>query len=103
MNETERPEPIYQVFQIGNNVYKKDERTLIMGILNATPDSFSDGGLYNDSDKAISQITKMVEDGADIIDIGGQSTKPGAKTITTDEEISRVIPILERIQKNQLI
>ncbi len=70
-------------------------RTLIMGILNVTPDSFSDGGCYLDVDYAIAHAQKMVEDGADIIDIGGESSRPGALSVSTDEELNRVLPVIE--------
>lgn len=70
---------------------------LIMGILNVTPDSFSDGGKYNDSDKAIKQAQLLKIAGADIIDIGGESTRPGAQSITAEDELDRVIPIISEI------
>src|SRR5690625_763971 len=69
-----------------------------MGILNVTPDSFSDGGNYNDIDKAVKQAEKMVADGDDIIDIGGESTRPGYTPVTIEEEIERVAPIIEKIK-----
>lgn len=75
------------------------ERTLIMGILNVTPDSFSDGGKYNNLDAAMKQAEKLIADGADIIDIGGESTRPGHTQIAVEEEISRVVPIVEKISK----
>ena len=65
----------------------------IMGILNLTPDSFSDGGKYNTTEKAINHYKKMIQDGADIIDIGGESTRPFSQKITVEEEICRVIPV----------
>ncbi|PCJ50926.1 MAG: dihydropteroate synthase [Gammaproteobacteria bacterium] len=68
-----------------------------MGILNVTQDSFSDGGLFVDSDKAKQQAKLMVEEGASIIDVGGESTRPGAKPISADEELARVIPVIEYI------
>ncbi|NPA52928.1 MAG: dihydropteroate synthase [Aquificae bacterium] len=75
-------------------------RTAIMGILNVTPDSFSDGGnFYKDVDRAVSRASKMLEEGADIIDIGGESTRPGAKQITQEEELQRVIPVIKAIRK----
>ncbi len=70
-----------------------------MGILNVTPDSFSDGGLYHQMDKALKQAEKMILEGVDIIDIGGESTRPNAKTIPVDEELNRVIPIIEKIRQ----
>jgi dihydropteroate synthase len=70
------------------------ERTLIMGILNVTPDSFSDGGRFKSVSEAVEEGLKMVEGGADIIDIGGESTRPGSDAVSTDEELRRVIPVV---------
>ncbi len=70
-----------------------------MGILNITPDSFSDGGLYKDKNHAVHHAEKMVQEGADIIDIGGESTRPGASEITEDEELKRVIPVIKELKK----
>ena len=72
---------------------------LIMGILNATPDSFSDGGRFNTTKKATNHALKMIDDGADIIDIGGESTRPGSKQIFLNEEINRTIPIIKSLRK----
>jgi len=71
----------------------------IMGILNLTPDSFYDGGLYNNTDRALAQTEKMLLEGATFIDIGGASSKPGAVEISTDEELARVLPVIEEIHK----
>ncbi|MFB1051037.1 dihydropteroate synthase [Paraliobacillus sp. JSM ZJ581] len=76
-----------------------NQKTIIMGILNVTPDSFSDGGEYNRLDKAVEQAKKMVSDGADIIDIGGESTRPGHTPISVKEEIARVVPVIEAIRE----
>ena len=84
----------------GNKEIILGERTLVMGILNVTPDSFSDGGRYNNLDSAMKQAEKLISEGADIIDIGGESTRPGHTQITSEEEISRVVPIIEKISKN---
>lgn len=73
------------------------QRPLIMGILNVTPDSFSDGGRHNELDRACETALRMEADGADIIDIGGESTRPGAALVSADEEIGRIIPVLERL------
>lgn len=70
---------------------------LLMGILNATPDSFSDGGKYRTIDLAVEHGLRLVEEGADIVDIGGESTRPGAEPVTLDEELQRVIPVIERL------
>lgn len=75
------------------------EKTLIMGILNATPDSFSDGGRYHSLDEAVRHAVQMEKDGADIIDIGGESTRPDHQPISADEEMERVIPIIEAIKE----
>lgn len=74
-------------------------KTVIMGVLNVTPDSFSDGGLYFSLGKAVMRAEEMVEEGADIIDVGGESTRPGSESISSDEEIKRVIPIIKKIRK----
>jgi len=76
-----------------------EKKTLIMGILNATPDSFSDGGRYNTVEVAVAKAKQLVADGADIIDVGGESTRPGAEFVPVDEELSRVIPVIEAISK----
>ncbi len=73
------------------------QRTHIMGILNVTPDSFSDGGRYLDTGKAVEQALQMQHDGADIIDIGGESTRPGSEPVSGNEELARVIPIIEKL------
>jgi len=81
-------------------IKNSSEQNFIMGILNSTPDSFSDGGKYFDLDIALRHIDNMVSDGADIIDIGGESTRPNAKPINVKEELSRVIPIIDNFQTN---
>ena len=73
-----------------------------MGILNVTPDSFSDGGRYLDIEHAVLHAKKMIEDGADFIDIGGESTRPGSETVGIDEEIRRVIPVIESLVQNKI-
>ena len=70
-----------------------------MGIVNVTPDSFSGDGLGDDVDAAVRQALQMVEDGADIIDVGGESTRPGFAEVTADEEMRRVIPVIERLAR----
>ncbi|ARK28473.1 dihydropteroate synthase [Halalkalibacter krulwichiae] len=74
-----------------------NKRTLIMGILNITPDSFSDGGKFNELEVAVARAKQMVEDGADIIDIGGESTRPGFTPVVAEEEIRRVVPVIEAV------
>ena len=72
-------------------------KPLIMGIVNVTPDSFSDGGNFFDTDKAVNYALSLLDEGADIIDVGGESTRPGAKPVGIEEEINRVIPVIEKI------
>jgi dihydropteroate synthase len=72
-------------------------RTLVMGIINVTPDSFADGGLRFDAARAIADGLQMVEDGADLLDVGGESTRPGAAALPADEELRRVLPVVERL------
>ena len=74
-----------------------------MGILNVTPDSFSDGGQYLDFDEALNRAEKMIEEGADIIDIGGESTRPGSDPVSEDEELKRILPIIKALQKHSNI
>ena len=78
-------------------------RPLVMGILNITPDSFSDGGQYLDFNAALKRAEKMIEEGADIIDIGGESTRPGSDTVSADEELKRITPIIKTLKKNSNI
>jgi dihydropteroate synthase len=73
------------------------ERTLVMGILNITPDSFADGGLRLDQVRAVEDGLRMLEDGADIVDVGGESTRPGAEPVPLEEELRRVLPVIERL------
>lgn len=83
---------------LGRHVLDLD-RPLVMGVLNVTPDSFSDGGDFFSRDGALAQALAMVDDGADIIDVGGESTRPGASEVTADEEIDRVVPVIEALAK----
>jgi dihydropteroate synthase len=75
------------------------KRPLVMGILNITPDSFSDGGMYLDFNTALKRADQMIEEGVDIIDIGGESTRPGSDPVSSDEELKRIVPIIEAIKK----
>ena len=83
---------------IANKDFK--DHTYIMGILNVTPDSFSDGGKFSDLDSALKRTEEMIRQGADVIDIGGESTRPGYTHISTNEEIQRVCPVIEKIKEN---
>lgn len=85
--------------RIGNKEFDTITKTSIMGILNVTPDSFSDGGQFNEKDQALFQVEKMINEGADIIDIGGESTRPGFAPVSEQEEIQRTIPIIELIHE----
>ena len=71
--------------------------TLLMGIVNVTPDSFSDGGRFLSAEAAVEQGLKLVEEGADILDIGGESTRPGAETVSAEEESRRILPVIEAL------
>lgn len=84
---------------IGNKVFALGKETYVMGILNVTPDSFSDGGRFNSIEKAIEQAKIMVQEGATIIDIGGESTRPNHRVINEEDEIKRVIPIIKALKK----
>ncbi|WP_027624073.1 dihydropteroate synthase [Clostridium lundense] len=84
--------------RIGNKEFKIGERTYIMGILNVTPDSFSDGGKFNNLEKAVQHAKEMIDEGVDIIDIGGESTRPNHIPVSEEEEINRVIPIIKELR-----
>ena len=86
-----------RILRLGSREYDLSERTLIMGVVNVTPDSFSDGGRFYDSHAAVEHALRLVEEGADILDIGGESTRPGSEFISLDEELRRVMPVLEEV------
>uniref|UniRef100_UPI004057CA1A dihydropteroate synthase n=1 Tax=Agathobacter sp. TaxID=2021311 RepID=UPI004057CA1A len=85
--------------KISNRNFDTKENTYIMGILNVTPDSFSDGGRYNRMDAALKRVEEMIAEGMDILDIGGESTRPGYTKISDEEEIERVIPVVEAVKQ----
>jgi dihydropteroate synthase len=85
-------------YRFGKKMYDLSSRTHVMGVLNITPDSFSDGGKFMNVDSAASHAIRMQEEGADFIDIGGQSTRPGAVEVTAEEEIARVIPVIKALE-----
>ena len=85
-------------FRAKNNIFELDKTPIIMGILNVTPDSFSDGGNFIDEDKALFHCEKMIQEGADIIDIGGESSRPGSNRISAQEELDRIGSIVEKIK-----
>ena len=85
--------------KIGNRFFDTQNHTYIMGILNITPDSFSDGGKWNHLDEALRHTEAMIADGADIIDIGGEATRPGHTPVSAEEEAQRVLPVIEAVRK----
>ena len=86
------------IYKCGNRTLEMGKKTLIMGILNLTPDSFSDGGRYNDKDAAVDRCAVMIKEGADCIDLGAEATGPNSVPITSEEEIERLLPSLEAIR-----
>ncbi len=91
---TQRPPAL----QLGPRRFEFGARTFIMGVLNVTPDSFSDGGKFHGRDAAVAHARAMVDEGADLLDVGGESTRPGAAPVTADEELSRVLPVIEALR-----
>ncbi len=89
--------------KIRNHSFELGGRTLIMGVLNVTPDSFSGDGVYDDAEKAVTRAAGMIQDGADLIDIGGESTRPGADPVSAEEELSRVLPPLKRLLEENIL
>ena len=88
-----------RTYDLGSTNLTLGDTTLIMGILNVTPDSFSDGGQYTLIERAVEHALQMMEDGADLIDIGGESTRPGHDPVSTEQELERVIPIIEALHR----
>lgn len=95
--ELELPVRLLEPTRIGGREWVWGERTYVMGVLNVTPDSFSDGGKYVDVDAAVARALEMEDEGADLIDIGGESTRPGAAPVGAEEELRRVIPVIEAL------
>jgi dihydropteroate synthase len=87
-----------RILKLGRFQLDLSKRTYVMGVLNVTPDSFSDGGVFLNTDAAVRRAHKMQEEGADIIDIGGESTRPGSLSVTVEEELARVIPVIKRLK-----
>ena len=85
-------------FEAGGVTLDFQKETIVMGILNVTPDSFSDGGKFNEIEAAVARAKQMVADGAKIIDVGGESTRPGYTRISDEEEIARVVPVIKAIR-----
>ena len=86
--------------KIGNREFQTKGHTYVMGILNVTPDSFSDGGKWNDRDRALKHVEEMIAEGMDIVDIGGESTRQGYTLLSDEEEIARVVPMIEAVKAN---
>ncbi|WP_053373335.1 dihydropteroate synthase [Paenibacillus sp. FJAT-27812] len=96
----QQPHFYKRTYELGSGVnLTLGSRTLIMGILNATPDSFSDGGRYTNVDAAVAHAKAMVQDGADILDIGGESTRPGFEPVELEEEIRRIVPVIQAVRE----
>lgn len=85
--------------KIGAKEFDTENKTYVMGILNVTPDSFSDGGRFRQLDKALFHVEEMLSEGMDLVDVGGESTRPGYKLLSREEEIDRVVPVIEAIKK----
>lgn len=99
MGQTITAKNINHLISCGPYTLDLSKKTYVMGILNATPDSFSDGGRYNTIQRAVEHAKQMVEDGADIIDIGGESTRPGGEKVGAEEELRRVVPVIEGVSR----
>ena len=89
-----------EFMKIGTREFDLRNKTYVMGILNLTPDSFSDGGIWNSVDAALKHAEQMIQEGADLIDAGGESTRPGYEQISEEEEIERTVPVIEKLRKN---
>jgi dihydropteroate synthase len=94
-----QPIQYQRTYDFGSTTLTLGESTLIMGILNVTPDSFSDGGQYTLIDQAVEHALQMMQDGADLIDIGGESTRPGHDPVSAEQELERIIPIIEALHR----
>ncbi|WP_008309859.1 dihydropteroate synthase [Leptolyngbya sp. PCC 6406] len=92
--------PVFYPWTLRDRTFHWGQRTYVMGILNVTPDSFSDGGQFYRLDQGLAQAQALVEGGVDLVDIGGQSTRPGAETIPTEAELRRVVPLVEAIRRS---
>ena len=104
ISEKEVPDAIADSFPLRTSRRKMvlGERTLIMGIINVTPDSFSDGGRFDSPERAVEEGIRMAEEGADILDIGGESTRPGSDPVPAEEERRRVIPVIRALAKGSI-
>ena len=88
-----------RVWRCRDRVFGLGAQTLVMGIVNVTPDSFSDGGMFEDADAAVRHGLRLLEEGADLLDVGGESTRPGSEPVGSEEEASRVVPVLEGLRR----
>jgi dihydropteroate synthase len=87
-----------RIWRCRDHTLQLGARTLVMGIVNVTPDSFSDGGMFQDAQDAVAHAAQLADEGADLLDIGGESTRPGSDPVSVDEELSRVLPVIEGIR-----
>src|ERR1700719_2825479 len=87
-----------RIWKIGDQVVDLSKRGMVMGVLNVTPDSFSDGNEFLECDVAVERGIQMESEGADIIDVGGESTRPGAEPVSAEQELRRVIPVIEKLR-----
>src|SRR5258707_467128 len=90
-------------WHLRNRILKIGPRPLILGIVNVTPDSFSDGGQHADIERATTHALNLIEQGADLLDIGGESTRPGSTPVSLDEELRRVVPVVEELAKRTTV
>ena len=98
-NDRSLPKTAHNSLLVQGKALPLGERTLIMGVLNVTPDSFHDGGKYTSTDTALRRAETMAEEGADIVDIGGESTRPGSEGVSEEEELARIVPVIREIRK----
>src|SRR5437868_4251716 len=92
-----------RLWKIGEQTFDLSQRGLIMGVLNVTPDSFSDGGDYFVTEKAVDHALNMAQEGAEVIDIGGESTRPRATPVSAKEELHRIVPVIEQLRKQSAV
>src|ERR1700704_4923030 len=88
-----------RLWKIGDRIFDLSQQGLVMGVLNITPDSFSDGGNFFGAESAVEHGLRMVAEGAHIVDVGGESTRPGAEAVAAEEELRRVIPVIEQLRR----
>jgi dihydropteroate synthase len=87
-----------RVWRCRDRTFELGGRTLVMGVVNVTPDSFSDGGLFADAQDAIAQAARLIDEGADVVDVGGESTRPGSDPVSEEDELARVLPVIEGVR-----